>query len=98
MPSTIWRSVSSFCTAPFSAIPVPADLKLIRGMPVLPAGFSVEIDQRPESARLAADGGPINGSPSAPARANDFGVPPTPSQIGRDFCIGRGVDPRRRRE
>ena len=24
----------------------------------------------------------INGSPSAPARAKDFGVPPTPSQIG----------------
>jgi hypothetical protein len=23
MPSTIWRSVSSFCTAPFSAIPTP---------------------------------------------------------------------------
>jgi len=23
MPSTNWRSVSSFCTAPFSAIPTP---------------------------------------------------------------------------
>ena len=34
---------------------VEADSELIRGMPVLPAGFSVEIDQRPKSARLAAN-------------------------------------------
>ena len=34
----------------------------------------------------------INGSPSAPARANDFGVPPTPSQIGRILHRPR-VDP-----
>ena len=37
------------------ALHMDADLELIRGMPVLPAGFSVEIDQRPKSARLAAD-------------------------------------------
>jgi hypothetical protein len=34
----------------------------------------------------------ISGSPSAPARANDCGVPPTPSQIGSGFCSGLGVD------
>src|SRR4029077_772786 len=33
---------------------VEADLELIRGMPVLPAGFPVEIDQGPKSLRLAA--------------------------------------------
>ena len=32
----------------------------------------------------------INGSPSAPARTNDCGVPPTPSQIGNGFCTGLG--------
>ena len=34
----------------------------------------------------------ISGSPSSPARTNDCGVPPTPSQIGSGFCIGRRID------
>ncbi len=32
----------------------------------------------------------ISGSPSAPARINDPGVPPTPNQTGKGFCNGRG--------
>ena len=32
----------------------------------------------------------ISGSPSRPARTNDSGVPPTPTQIGSGSCSGRG--------
>ena len=32
----------------------------------------------------------ISGRPSMPARANDAGVPPTPTQIGSGSCSGRG--------
>ena len=32
----------------------------------------------------------ISGRPSSPARTNDSGVPPTPTQIGSGSCTGRG--------
>jgi len=32
----------------------------------------------------------MSGRPSSPARTNDAGVPPAPSQIGSGFCTGRG--------
>ena len=32
----------------------------------------------------------INGKPNIPARTNDWGVPPTPIQIGSFSCKGRG--------
>ncbi len=35
----------------------------------------------------------INGSPSAPARATEAGVPPTAIHTGSGFCTGRGYTP-----
>jgi len=50
------------------------------------AGFAIEIDQWLEPARLAPMIATINGNPSAPARANDAGVPPTPTRWAVGFC------------
>ena len=49
-----------------------------------------KIDQGPKSFGFAADNGDHQGRPSVPARTNDSGVPPTPTQIGSGFWSGRG--------
>jgi hypothetical protein len=69
---------------------VEADDELLGGMTGAAPSFAVKVDQRTNRLGSPPIMATINGSPSVPARTNDSGVPPTPTQMGNGFWSGRG--------
>jgi hypothetical protein len=71
---------------------VKSDDEFLRRVAGAAPGFAVMFDQGPKSLGSPPIIATIRGSPSVPARTNDSGVPPTPTQIGRGFCSGTRIN------
>jgi len=69
---------------------VESDDEFLGGITGAAPGFAVKVDQGTKSLGFPPIMATINGSPSVPARTNDSGVPPTPTQMGNGFWSGRG--------
>ena len=83
-PGSVLRGISQ------KADCVKFDQQFLSGVAGTAPSLAVKIDQGPKSFGFAADNGDHQGRPSVPARTNDSGVPPTPTQIGSGFWSGRG--------
>jgi hypothetical protein len=62
----------------------------IRRVTSVLCGAAIQLNQRAKRSGYPPMIAIIRGNPSAPARTNDSGVPPIPSQIGSVACSGRG--------